>query len=69
MTKEQEELRQLIWKKRKLLMGKVNSLPPAAQGVICDIDVGGSAPIAQRKSSRPNVPRNVGGRDQRVTIG
>ena len=29
-------------------MGKGNALPPAARGAICDIDVGGAAPIAQR---------------------
>ena len=47
MTIEQGELRQLIWKKRHLLMGMGNALPPAARGVICDIDVGGATPIAQ----------------------
>ena len=29
-------------------MGEGNDLPPAAQGAICDFDVGGSAPVAQR---------------------
>ncbi|GMF30958.1 unnamed protein product [Phytophthora fragariaefolia] len=29
-------------------MGKGNALPPAAVGSICDIDVGGVAPVAQR---------------------
>ena len=33
LTKEQEKLRQLIWKKRNLLMGKGGYLPPAARGV------------------------------------
>ncbi|OWZ04604.1 hypothetical protein PHMEG_00023462 [Phytophthora megakarya] len=37
---EIERLRQIIWKKRHLLIGKGNALPPAAKGVVCDIDVG-----------------------------
>jgi hypothetical protein len=37
------------------LMGKGNALPPAAHGAICDIDVGGDKPIAQR--CRPVAPR------------
>ena len=36
-------------------MGKGKELPPAARGVICDIDVGGAAPIAQRV--RPVAPK------------
>ncbi|OWZ18046.1 LOW QUALITY PROTEIN: reverse transcriptase [Phytophthora megakarya] len=41
------------WKKRKWLIGKDNALPPAAKGVICDIDVGNARPVAQcvRKNS------------------
>ncbi|OWY94904.1 reverse transcriptase [Phytophthora megakarya] len=31
---------------RHLLIGKGNALPPAARGVVCDIDVGGARPIA-----------------------
>ena len=38
-----------------MLMGKGNALPPAARGAICDIDVGGAAPIAQRV--RPVAPK------------
>ena len=57
LTIEQEEPRQLIWEKRHLLMGKGNALPPAARGVICDIDVGGATPIVQRV--RPVGPRSV----------
>ncbi|OWZ01216.1 Eukaryotic/viral aspartic protease, partial [Phytophthora megakarya] len=34
--------------KRKWLIGKGNALPPAAKGVICDIDVGNARPVAQR---------------------
>ena len=45
---EVDRLRQIIWKKRHLLMGKGNALPPAARGAICDIDVGIARPIAQR---------------------
>nr|KAE8920000.1 hypothetical protein PF009_g29700 [Phytophthora fragariae] len=38
----------MIWKKRHLLIGKGNALPPAARGVVCDIDEGEAKPIAQR---------------------
>ncbi|POM68857.1 Reverse transcriptase [Phytophthora palmivora] len=47
-TAEIERLRQRIWKYRHLLIGKGNALPPAARGVVCDIDVGDVRPIAQR---------------------
>ncbi|OWY96950.1 reverse transcriptase, partial [Phytophthora megakarya] len=39
-------LRQKIWKFRHLLIGRGNALPPAARGVVCDIDVGGARPFA-----------------------
>ncbi|GMF38646.1 unnamed protein product [Phytophthora fragariaefolia] len=45
---EIEHLRRRIWKRRHLLIGKGNALPPAARGVVCDIDVGNVKPIAQR---------------------
>ncbi|POM75361.1 Hypothetical protein PHPALM_7547 [Phytophthora palmivora] len=38
-TAEIERLRQRIWKYRYLLIGKGNALPPAARGVVCDIDL------------------------------
>ncbi|POM74971.1 Reverse transcriptase [Phytophthora palmivora] len=47
-TAEIERLRQRIWKYRHLLIGKGNGLPPAARGVVCDIDVRDARPIAQR---------------------
>ncbi|POM64369.1 Reverse transcriptase [Phytophthora palmivora] len=47
-TAEIERLHQRIWKYRHLLIGKGNALPPAARGVVCDIDVGYARPIAQR---------------------
>ncbi|POM63372.1 Hypothetical protein PHPALM_21243, partial [Phytophthora palmivora] len=47
-TAEIERLRQKIWKYRHLLIGKGNALPPAARGVVCDIDVGDARPVAQR---------------------
>ncbi|OWZ15327.1 reverse transcriptase [Phytophthora megakarya] len=47
-SEEIERLRQIIWKKRHLLSGKGNALPPAAKGVVCDIDVGNAKPIALR---------------------
>ncbi|OWZ13196.1 LOW QUALITY PROTEIN: hypothetical protein PHMEG_00013526 [Phytophthora megakarya] len=43
---ETEKLRQVVWKKRHLLIGKGNALPSAAKGVVCDIDVGEAKPIA-----------------------
>ena len=55
LTEDQEKLRQLIWKNRRLLIGKGNILPPAARGAVCDIDVGGAAPISQRV--RPVAPK------------
>ncbi|OWY91330.1 Eukaryotic/viral aspartic protease [Phytophthora megakarya] len=33
---------------RKWLIGKGNALPPASEGVICDIGVGNARPVAQR---------------------
>ncbi|POM70816.1 Reverse transcriptase [Phytophthora palmivora] len=45
---EIERLVQIIWKRKHLLIGKGNALPPAAKGVTCDVDVGNAKPIAQR---------------------
>ena len=45
---EVQRLRSIIWKRRHLLIGKGNALPPAARGAICDIDVGDAQPVAQR---------------------
>ncbi|OWY91160.1 Eukaryotic/viral aspartic protease, partial [Phytophthora megakarya] len=50
---EIERLRQIIWKKRHFLIGKGNALPPAAKGVVCDIDVGNAKPIALRTRKVP----------------
>ncbi|KAE9168139.1 hypothetical protein PF005_g28510 [Phytophthora fragariae] len=47
-AEEINRLRQLIWRRRHLLIGKGNALPPVARGIVCDIDVGGTKPIAQR---------------------
>ncbi|POM69834.1 Reverse transcriptase [Phytophthora palmivora] len=38
----------IIWKRKHLLIGKGNALPPAEKGVVCDIDVGNAKPVAQR---------------------
>jgi hypothetical protein len=43
-----ERLGQIIWRRRHLLIGKGNALPPAAVGTVCEIDVGGATPVAQR---------------------
>ncbi|OWZ19505.1 reverse transcriptase [Phytophthora megakarya] len=45
---ERERLRRIIWKRRHLLIGAGNALPPAAYGAICDVDVGTAKPVAQR---------------------
>ncbi|POM59650.1 LOW QUALITY PROTEIN: reverse transcriptase [Phytophthora palmivora] len=45
---EIERLMRIIWKRKHLLIGKGNALPPAANGVVCDIDVGNAKPVAQR---------------------
>ncbi|KAE9351686.1 hypothetical protein PR003_g4772 [Phytophthora rubi] len=49
-SEEIDRLRRLIWRRRHLLIGKGNALPPppTARGIVCDIDVGGAKPIAQR---------------------
>ncbi|GMF15143.1 unnamed protein product [Phytophthora fragariaefolia] len=48
-TQEQvDRLKHIIWRRRHLLIGKGNALPPAAKGAICDIDVGNAKPVAQR---------------------
>ena len=38
-----------------MLIGKGNALPPAARGAVCDIDVSGINPVAQRV--RPVAPK------------
>ncbi|GMF50504.1 unnamed protein product [Phytophthora fragariaefolia] len=43
-----DRLKRIIWRRRHLLNGKGNALPPAAKGAICDIDVGNAKPVAQR---------------------
>ena len=55
LTEDQKQLQLLIWEYRHLLIGKGNALPPAARGAVCDIDVGGASPIAQRV--RPVAPK------------
>ncbi|OWZ07922.1 reverse transcriptase [Phytophthora megakarya] len=50
---EIEKLRQIIWKKQHLLIGKGNALPPVARDVVCDIDVGDAKPIALRSHKVP----------------
>ncbi|KAE8997848.1 hypothetical protein PR001_g19478 [Phytophthora rubi] len=47
-AEEIDRLRRMIWRRRHLLIGKGNALPPATRGIVCDIDVGGAKPIAQR---------------------
>ncbi|KAE8986764.1 hypothetical protein PR001_g19396 [Phytophthora rubi] len=41
-----DRLRKIIWRRRHLLIGKGNALPPAARGGICDIDVGNAKHVA-----------------------
>ena len=47
LTDNQEQLIQLIWRNKNLIIGKGNAFPPAARGYVCDIDVGRASPIAQ----------------------
>ena len=51
-SEDQKVLRQLIWKNRRFIPGKGNA---AARGAVCDIDVEGANPIAQRV--RPGAPK------------
>ncbi|GMF54406.1 unnamed protein product [Phytophthora fragariaefolia] len=53
VTREGEHLRQIIWKRRRWLIGKGNALPPTAVGVGCDIDDGDARPVAQRVRKIP----------------
>ncbi len=50
---EIHRMREIIWRRRNLLIGQGNALPPAAKGVVCDIDVKGASPIAQKVRSVP----------------
>ncbi|KAJ0391013.1 hypothetical protein P43SY_010273 [Pythium insidiosum] len=43
-----DRVKQIVWRRKEYLMGKRNARPPAARGVVCDIDVGDARPIAQR---------------------
>ncbi|ETI29667.1 hypothetical protein F443_23220 [Phytophthora nicotianae P1569] len=45
---EVDRLRKTIWNRQHLLLGKGNALPPAARGVVCDIDTRDAKPVAQR---------------------
>ena len=70
LTEDQEGLRQLIWKNRHLLISQGNALPPAARGAVCDIDVGGAKPIAQRvRPVAPKFREKLADLDQGVIIG
>ncbi|KAE8898529.1 hypothetical protein PF005_g20974 [Phytophthora fragariae] len=52
-ARQETRLRQIIWRRRKWLIGKGNALLPAALGVVCDIDVGDAKPVAQRVRKLP----------------
>ncbi|ETK93336.1 hypothetical protein L915_03481, partial [Phytophthora nicotianae] len=43
-----DKLRRIIWRRHHLQIGKGNALPPAAAGVVCDIDVRNAKPVALR---------------------
>ncbi|KAE9082583.1 hypothetical protein PF010_g21532 [Phytophthora fragariae] len=69
-SEEINRLRQLIWRRRHLLIGKGNALPPAARGIVCDIDVGGAKPIPQRvRKSGPSISGEAYRSDQRAAWG
>ncbi|GMF15042.1 unnamed protein product [Phytophthora fragariaefolia] len=60
VAREGECLRQIIWKRRRWLIGKCNAVPPAAVGVVCNIDVGDARPVAQRvRKIPPQFRENV----------
>ena len=60
LSSDQEKLRKLIWANHYLLLGKGNTLPPAALGAVCDIDVGDANPISQRvRSVAPKFRKNL----------
>jgi hypothetical protein len=54
-TPEMEgQLREILSRHRSIFLGDGNALPPPARGVVCDLNVGGAEPIAQR--ARPVAP-------------
>ncbi|OWZ08883.1 LOW QUALITY PROTEIN: reverse transcriptase [Phytophthora megakarya] len=65
---EIEKLRQIIWKKRHLLIGKGNALPPAAKGAVRDINVVNAKPVALRTRKVPTRFRENNGVDIRLCI-
>ena len=66
---EVDRLRQIIWKKRHLLMGKGNALPPAARGAICDIECGNrKTDCPARTESGPSIQREVSRPDQGTAV-
>ena len=48
-----ERVRDILKKHQPILLQGSNALPPAARGIICDIDVQGAKPIAQRARRVP----------------
>jgi hypothetical protein len=42
------QLREILSRHRSIFLGDGNALPPPARGVVCDLNVGGAEPIAQR---------------------
>jgi len=50
---EMNQMKDIIWGRRYLLVGKGDAFPPPAKGVICNIDVNGAKPIAQRVRKLP----------------
>jgi hypothetical protein len=47
------EMRVVLERHRTCFLGHGNALPPPARGVICDLDVGDAAPVAQRARRIP----------------
>ncbi|ETN13701.1 hypothetical protein PPTG_22248 [Phytophthora nicotianae INRA-310] len=46
-TEAIDKLRRIIWRRHHLQIGKDNALPPAAAGVVCDIDVRNTKPVPE----------------------
>ncbi|OWZ11380.1 reverse transcriptase [Phytophthora megakarya] len=50
---QEKQLESILKRHKKIFLGDGNAAPPPARGVICDLDVGDTRPVAQR-------PRSVG---------
>ena len=70
LSDDKERLRQLIWRKKHLLIDKRKVLPPAARGATCDRDRRGTSEPDRTDStaSSAQTSRKTSGFDQRTSI-